>query len=224
MRYNIFNQIHKALRALLYDSALFIQQTDFTNAAETAKAVEKIKVVVELFDKHAYYEDNYILPAIEKFDAAVITSFEQEHQEDHALGQQLTQLMNGLSEAIAPNDRIEAGAALHNAFIAFMVFNLNHMAKEEQILNAVLWKYFDDAQIIALNRTIVANISQEEMEVGNLWMLKSLNNLEIINWLKLVRANAPEQAFRALYLMASDALNDNRWQTIKEALGEIAVA
>lgn len=224
MRYNIFNQIHKALRALLYDTALFIQQTDFTNTEETEKALEKIKVVVELFDKHAYYEDNYILPPIEKFDAAVITSFEQEHQEDYVLGQQLRQLMNGVSQAIAPNDRIEAGQALHNAFVAFMVFNLNHMAKEEQVLNAVLWKHFDDEQIIALNRTIVANISQEEMELGNFWMLKSLNNLEIINWLKLVRANAPEPAFRGLYLMASDALNDNRWQIIKHALEEGAVA
>ncbi|OQP67283.1 hypothetical protein A3860_02710 [Niastella vici] len=224
MRYNIFNQIHKALRALLYDTALIIQQTDFTNAAETAKALEKIKVLVELFDKHAYYEDNYILPAIEEFDAAVIKDFEQEHQEDYALGQQLRQLMDGLTKAIALNDRIEAGLALHNAFVAFMVFNLTHMAKEEQLLNAVLWKHFDDGQIMALNRTIVANISQEEMELGNFWMLKSLNNLEIINWLKLVRVNATEPAFRGLYLMASDALPDNRWQTIKEALGEGAVA
>jgi hypothetical protein len=29
MRYNMFNQIHKALRVLLYDTGVLISQTDF---------------------------------------------------------------------------------------------------------------------------------------------------------------------------------------------------
>lgn len=222
MRYNIFNQIHKALRALLYDTALFIQQTDFTDATETEKALEKLRVVVEMFDQHAHHEDKYILPAIEKFDAEIIKSFEQEHQEDIALGQQLGQLMNTLNQAVGPNDRIAAGVALHNAFVAFMVFNLNHMAKEEQLLNAVLWKNYDDMQIIFLNNTIVANIPEAKQMFGSLWMIKSLNNREIIGWLKQVRANAPEPAFRGLYQMAGETLPTVRWQTIKQALEEAA--
>jgi hypothetical protein len=205
MRYNIFNQIHKALRALLYDTALYIQQTDFTDAAEREKVLEKIQVIVEMFDKHAHYEDNYILPANEKFDANVIVSFEQGTPGRYGAGATVKGVSENINQAVGAEDRMQAGLALHNAFIAFMVFNLNHMAKEERILNAALWKHFDDMQIIALNKTIVANISQKELEFGNLWMFKSLNNQEIINWLKQVRAHAPEPAFRGLYLMASDA-------------------
>jgi len=33
-RYNIFNQLHKGLEALLYDTAIMIQQTSFCQPAE----------------------------------------------------------------------------------------------------------------------------------------------------------------------------------------------
>lgn len=63
-RYNIFYQVHKGLRAMLYETAIQLQQTDFSNADEAGNII-RIKEVVELFDKHAHSEDNNILNAIE---------------------------------------------------------------------------------------------------------------------------------------------------------------
>jgi hypothetical protein len=40
-RYNVFNQIHKALRSLLYDTAVCIQKTDFSSDAASA-TIEKV--------------------------------------------------------------------------------------------------------------------------------------------------------------------------------------
>ena len=33
-RFNVFNQIHKGLRAMLYDTALTLQQTHFDDAGQ----------------------------------------------------------------------------------------------------------------------------------------------------------------------------------------------
>ena len=33
-RYNIFNQVHKGLRALLYETIIKLQQTDFTDTED----------------------------------------------------------------------------------------------------------------------------------------------------------------------------------------------
>ena len=38
-RFNIFNQIHKALRAMLYDTSLTLQQTYFGDAEEAETAL-----------------------------------------------------------------------------------------------------------------------------------------------------------------------------------------
>ncbi|HEY1031309.1 MAG TPA: hypothetical protein VGD89_06020, partial [Flavipsychrobacter sp.] len=78
-RYNVFNQIHKALRALLYDTAVCIQKTDFSSDAASA-AIEKIALVVNLFDEHAYHEDTYLLPLVTAHNAALVAEFENDHE------------------------------------------------------------------------------------------------------------------------------------------------
>ena len=46
MRVNIFNQIHKGLRALLYDTSILLQQTDFSNEEEMETAVKRGRITV----------------------------------------------------------------------------------------------------------------------------------------------------------------------------------
>ena len=52
-RYNIFNQVHKGLRELLYQTASRLQQTDFSTHQEREAILEQVNIVVDLFDKHA---------------------------------------------------------------------------------------------------------------------------------------------------------------------------
>jgi hypothetical protein len=220
MRYNIFNHIHKALRALLYDTAMVIQQTDFVDSAEAEQTFNKLQQIIALFDKHAYHEDNYVLPAIQQFEPSLKEAFEQEHVQDHALGQRLAGLMRVYEHAVSTSERTHVGQAIHTSYIEFMVFNLTHMAKEEDIINAALWKHYTDTQIQNLNNIIVSNIPQDELAFSSVWMIKSLNNQEIIGWLKQVRSNAPEPVFRALFNIASSELSPQRWADIQEVLME----
>ena len=57
MRYNTFYQVHKALRAMLYETAIQLQQTDFNNEDQAVSLLNNIASVIDLFDKHAYNED-----------------------------------------------------------------------------------------------------------------------------------------------------------------------
>lgn len=86
LRFNSFNMIHKALRAMLYDTALTLQQTDFTDAMEAETALSKVEDVIHQFEQHAHHEDTFMLPAIEKFAPQVVEDFEKEHVEDLELG------------------------------------------------------------------------------------------------------------------------------------------
>ena len=51
-RYNMFNQIHKSLRVLLYDTAALIGRTDFDDPSQLDAVNERVKGVVIAFDKH----------------------------------------------------------------------------------------------------------------------------------------------------------------------------
>lgn len=223
MRFNIFNQIHKALRALLYDTALALQQTSFSNVEETETAIEKLRIVLDVFDKHAQHEDRFVLPAILHYEPSIADSFEQEHVEDHELAEKLRNLILLLEKQQDPKKKQETGHAILHAFVAFVSFNLEHMAREETVLNDRLWRYYSDTEIMALNQKIVSSIPAPEMQFTATWMMKGMNTSEITGWLKMVQKNAPEAVFTMLFAIAEKELPHSRFRRVLEDLTEGAM-
>ncbi len=219
-RFNPFNMIHKALRALLYDTALGLQQTYFGDAAEAETALQKIELVLKQFEQHAHHEDTYILPAITYHNPWMALEFEREHAEDGKLSAQLQHLLNICRAAAKPEDRLMAGSAICKAFTEFLVFNLQHMAKEELVLNQVLWKHYTDAEIMQLNLTIVANVPAEEKAVTAQWMMRGINNVEAIQWLKTMKRKAPEADYWNVYALTKTELPIYRRIEVQEAVLE----
>ncbi len=223
MRFNIFNQIHKGLRALLYDTALTIQQTDFSNPEDAEMIMEKIRKTLHAFDGHAVVEDEYVLSAIEQYEPALADAFEQEHAEDHAIADKLRILLSSLAQITEAEQQQQKAIELMHAFNAFMTFNIEHMAKEESVLNDRLWRYYSDAEIIAINHRIVANLKPDDMGFYSSWMMKGLSNAEISNWLKEVQTNAPDFVFGNLFSIAEKELPQTRFRKILEDLTEGAM-
>ncbi|MGC4100736.1 hemerythrin domain-containing protein [Ferruginibacter sp.] len=222
-RYNIFGEIHKGLRALLYETALLLQQTDFTNTEEAENALERVALVADLFDKHAHTEDTMIFNTIEQAEPSLVTAFEKEHEEDHALGQQLRGLLTAFVHSVSSADKHAVGAAISQSFVHFMIFNLQHMAKEEDIINKALWKHYTDIELHGMTQKIVASIPPQKMAVYSRWMMRGLSNNEITGWLKEVKNNAPDFVFQSLMQLAGQELHPQRWQTVQETITEGAM-
>src|SRR6476619_2255463 len=126
-RYNMFHQIHKGLRAMLYETALQLQHIDFWNVDQTEDVIDRIKQVVSLFDKHALSEDTFVFPAVEKYDPAIADAFEQEHVKDHLLGKLLSDSISRFQSAPVITQKAEIAKEVQVNFVKFMVFNLEHM-------------------------------------------------------------------------------------------------
>lgn len=219
-RFNIFNQIHKALRAMLYDTSLVLQQTNFGDLEEAETALEKVKQVVDMFDAHATHEDDFILPPIQHYEPSLVDAFEQEHEEDHALTEKLRGLLVVYKHAVKMEVKIETGRAILNSFIDFMIFNLEHMVKEETVLNKILWRYYTDEEIKEVNKKIIESISPGEMALASAWMMRGLSITEISTWLKAVEKNAPQQVFSQLFSLAEKELPNDRFRKVMENLTE----
>jgi hemerythrin-like domain-containing protein len=220
MRYNTFYQIHKALRALLYETGAELQRTDFNNEEETNALFQNITLVVDFFDKHAHHEDTFVFPAVEKYEPSVVDAFEQEHVKDHALTENLRTLMNIYGSLKTDPEKIQLGSAIRKAFVEFMVFNLEHMAKEEDVINNLLWRYYTDEEIHAIESKIISNQSPEATAVAWKWMVRGLSNREIVDWLRKVEENAPEFVFNNLFAVAEKELSNIRFRKIVEGLTE----
>ena len=219
MRVNIFNQIHKGLRALLYETSLLLQQTDFFHEEEMKAAVERVTLVADLFDDHAHHEDEFILPAIQEYEPSIVDAFEQEHETDGRLTRALKDSLMAVQMA-SPLVRTEMANELTKTFVHFMVFNLEHMSKEENILNKILWRYYSDDEILAIQKKILASLSPWSAATGSRWMMRGLNNPEIVRWLRSVEESAPESVFQNLFATAEKELPEHRFRRVLETLTE----
>jgi tRNA U34 5-carboxymethylaminomethyl modifying enzyme MnmG/GidA len=222
-RYNTFYQIHKALRALLFETAIMVQHTDFTNEDQASATAKRIAEAVAIFDSHAHTEDNFILPVIELYEPAVATLFEAEHVQDMELSNRLSSLLNELSSNTSVEAKEATGNHINVAFNEFIAFNLTHMAKEEKDLNQLLWKHLTDEQLHGITMEIIAKLPFEKLHAANTWMMRGLSNNEISNWLTEIKNTAPGEVFNGMMQLAETELPELRFNSVTAALAEGAM-
>lgn len=219
-RVNIFNQIHKGLRAMLYDTGLALQLTDFTNAKEAEEVLAKLEMVLNAFLKHAEHEDHFILPVVEKHSKELMQEFDQEHEKDEFMTHRLHSLVNTFQQNNSDQARVENGEKIFRAFNEFIAFNLYHMNKEEEKLNQLLWAHYTDEQILDIQRELVKTIAPEENMVVSQWMMRGISDPEIVNWLKSIKNEAPYFVFQGIIGLAEQVLPAERWERIQCRLTE----
>ena len=113
---------------------------------------------------------------------------------------------------------MEQGRLLFYAFNEFIAFNLYHMNKEEIELNATLWKQYSDQEIKGIEKKIVQNTPPEKMARYAKWMIRGINDRELIHWLAEVRKSAPAPVFEMLIGIAEKELTSERYEGIAAAL------
>jgi len=217
-RHNSFNQIHKGLRVLLFDTATRLQRTHLGHTTAADETIRQVEEVLYLFESHAHGEDHFFNEPLEKIQPEISQLFQQEHEEDHRLGLVLTDLIHQWRNELTEEGRCVAGRNLMYAFNEFMAFNLYHMNKEEIELNAVLWKTYTDSEIIAIEQQLVQQIPPQKMAAYAKWMVRGINNQELIKWFSEVRQFAPAPVFGMLMEIAEKELEADRLTEIKTAL------
>ena len=223
VRFNPFGQIHKGLRALLYDTALQLQHTDFTVAEEIEAAVDRVSLVNTLFEHHADVEDSQLFPLIKDHAPQLVADFEAQHQKDHALSKDLERCLFLFTETNSREQNLWAGNELLQSFHAFLAFNVEHMKQEETLVNACLWRHFSDEELRIKVQAIGNSVPPEQNKHFVYWMLKGLGTQEIIGWYNAVKLTAPPPVFQFFCDLAEKALPANKWNEVQNALQEGAL-
>lgn len=212
-RYNVFNNIHKALRSMLFDVHGKVQQTDFASL-EAATVIEELKYVLACYDEHADHEDRFILANASKHDATLAEELEKDHETDHWLSDELRRHIAEWTSAESDDKRTTAGKKLFYALNDFIAFNLYHMNKEETHLLEVLWENYSDMEILGMEQQIVESIQPEVLMHESRWMMRSISNPEIAGWLAGVKQNAPEEVYGMFVQMAAEELPAERFESL----------
>ncbi len=188
---------------MLFDTGMELQKTDFRSTSQRADVSSKLTEVLELISRHSFHEDRYIFPPIAAYHSKLMEELEKDHLYGEALNEQLLKLLEDLKAADHPHKWQTLGLQICRAFNRYLAFHLQHMEKEEEKVNQLLWEKFSDQEIADMKGAIVGPDLSSHLLVEVDWILKSISESEADSWLQGIRGRVSETIFNAFVALAN---------------------
>ena len=214
-RYNIFKRTHKGLRSMLFDAGARIQQADFTKAKEANAAIEAAKQTTRSFLYHVSKEDNILYHSVILYAPYIVAMIEQTNVKDEALARSVDKIIDGYKDLISKKDMIAFGHQLQAVFFEFTAVVLQHMNKEETVINELLWANYSDKQLVVIEVEMLKQSTPEACTWYTGKILKELSNSEIIIWINGIAEHASSGIIEKLISTTQRVLPIDRWQMIR---------
>jgi len=214
-RYNIFKRTHKGLRSMLFDAGAKIQQTDFTKAKQTDAAIDIVKQTTRSFLYHLRKEDNLLYHSVVLYAPYIVAMIEQTNIKDEKLARLIDKTIEQYKDLATKNEMISFGLQLQAAFFEFTAAVLQHMNKEETVINELLWSNYTDTQLVNLEVEMLKQSTPEACTWYTGKILKELSNSEILTWINGIAEHASLNIIEKLISTTQRVLPIDRWQMIR---------
>ena len=215
---DLFTFIHKSIRSLIYNAASKLQKADFTDEKEVKNLLTSLRHDLDLLHEHAVNEDNIIFPEIAHEEPQMIEVLNEEHKKLETKLNSILALIEKIEHTNSFDERMLLGISLNSLFNDFAASYLAHMNHEEATVLEASYKYLTDEELIAIRTRIQSNVPPDRYKVWMNWMLKSLNNFELIGLLSGMKAGAPPQVFENVVGIAQTVIEKEKWSKIKSQL------
>src|SRR5215468_4762522 len=113
-RPNYFNNVHKAVRAGLFETSLQVARTDFHDPEAAAAASRNVVELMDFLDDHAGHEQAFVFPELASLAPALATDLEAEHIKMEQLQTKVRALAHRVHRS-SSKDREESGLQLARA-------------------------------------------------------------------------------------------------------------
>lgn len=205
---------------MLYETGLEIQRVDFTRQQEAQSTLKNLTFVIDFIDQHINDQEDFVFTRLESLEPSVLDKFAQEHIKGRELANHLRTLISIFNSLTTEPERIQLGSALRRSFNEFLTLNLIHLMAEEETLNSLLWRHYADKTLLDIEYSIESNKSSSRRQIGWKWMLRGLNNPEIVDLLRAVENNYREIDFNNIISLAEKELSNLRFRQVLEGLTE----
>jgi len=216
-RFDIYRQIHKAMRASMSDAMLAAGRADPMDDSERDQLLAQIRGMLSFARGHLEKEEKFVHPAMESRAPGSTKETAQDHLSHAHAFADLEEALAALAHGDA-GERPAAAHALYAKLAHFTGENFLHMQVEETANNEVLWRTHSDDELVAIERAIVASLTPQEKAYAAQWMLPFANPQERAELLRLMRPAMPPEAFGGLLRMVETRLSPAHWQKLVVAL------
>lgn len=138
---NLIHPQHQQLRSKLFEAALELQETDFSEPQQAAQALDLLQRVTELCGQHEEEDSNGVLMLLQEFEPSIKDVFDRDCAKHRVLLQLLRESMKLYPPTENRTDREEAGRMIKSAFDRFLIHCLSQFQKEEEVIGKRLGSY-----------------------------------------------------------------------------------
>lgn len=213
-RYDIYQFIHKALRARMARVLVRLGAMDVTDPQDLQAALDELEALLQQCASHVQHEDTFLHPVLQRLSAGSADEAAEGHLDHH----QAIAALGAASAELRTDPQPAAALRLYRQFALFVADNLLHMQHEETWHNAVLWKHCTDAQILEIEQRLHASVLPAEMADVLRWMTTGLNPAERAALFGAVQAQLPPEPFVNLMHEVRGRLDDRAWAKLAQAL------
>lgn len=196
-RYDMYAFVHKGLRFGMSRSLLALSTVDTLDDGEFDQVAEQVQCLLEVCISHVHHENDFVHTAMEAGmpgSSQEIAAQHEEHEKNiRQLQRELTDIQN-----LPSLRRAERLHRYYRDYALWVADNFIHMEQEEMENNAVLWRCYSDAELIAIEQELVANIDPELMPVIQSLMLQAMTPAERAEFLGGLRNLMPAEVFSAV--------------------------
>ncbi len=206
---DLFTGIHKAVRGMLFETALKVQNLDVENAAARASLIEDIHTIFSFLQEHGDHEDFRIFPTVTGDAPQLAAALDAEHKSHIALAMRIEEELTALAEAGTAGERAEALTVVRRSYHEFVAGQLLHMNHEEREMLPATQRLISDANLAEIRRGIVSSTAPERYAQWMRWMLPALTPQELAEMARGLAA-APPQLSQLVEAVAEEVLPADR--------------
>ena len=216
-RFNMYQSVHKGLRAFMADTLTAVGRTDYTDATERQETAVQLCSLLHVCAEHLAHENRFVHSAMESRCPGSAARCAGEHIEHLS---HIASLHACLDQAMQATADQQAGAwqQIYQALSLFVADNYEHMLLEEREHNAVLWQHFSDEELIEVHDALLASVPPDEMAIHFRWMLPQLSHLERVGMLGGMRQGMPPEVFASQLSLVEALLDERSWRKLSVAL------
>ena len=217
-RPNYFNNIHKAVRAGLFEVSLQVARTDFGDPEAAADAGRSVVELMDFLDEHAGHEQCFVFPELASFAPILAGELEAEHVELEKLQSEI-RILAHQAHGSSSKAREEAGRLLARSLTLLIAGQLRHLDREDTEANAAAWANRTEVELAQIQARVQAAMLPETRDRFARRMLLALNVGEQAELLSGARKALPASAFGALVALAREILGPERWAALGSRVG-----
>jgi hypothetical protein len=173
-RFDLFGAVHKGLRAALFDAVVQTGRVDFEQSEDALKVAAVVRRALGFLAEHAEHEEREVFPDVARLSAELAAELAADHSHVGGLEKQIRALLDRIPGAAAC-ERVSIGRRLAHRLALLTAEQLEHMEREETVVNRLLWAHRADEQLLVLHARVVASIGSQRMAEWTELLLPALS-------------------------------------------------